>query len=373
MKFNVVLIAVFLFVRIIPAQVNLVPNPSFEQYNRIPEVIGDAPGAIKDWTFASEGGSGDYYHAESPGPDYSTMDNYFGSEAPHSGEAYAGFCVTQTYREFLAAPLKEKLIKGQQYKFTMYISKGDHQDVSYLKEISVMFLSRKWILNNDLVMSLPPQIIFYQDSGFTYHNGWQELTAIYTAQGTEQWIYIGAHQWKCDTCKSVPGTPRIQSPGISGAASMHAHYYVDDVSLTALSETDHISPVITSEVSGDTASFFTIGKVYSFNNIRFATNSSELSGATQPVLDSIVAYLKINPVLTVRISGYTDNVGGDDANQQLSSDRANAVKDYFIAHGIVASRIIANGYGETRPVGDNTTEAGRALNRRVEFIFANMN
>lgn len=338
------------------AQTNLVPNPSFELYNWIPRSIGDAPDAIQNWTFASEGGSGDYYHEKSSGPDYTTIDNYFGSEKPHSGSAYAGFCVTPIYREFLAAPLISKLEKGKKYKFTMYVSKGDHNDVSYLKEISVMFLSRKWILSNDLEMALPPQIIFYQDTGFTFHNGWQELTAIYTAKGTEQWIYIGAHQWRCDTCISVPGTPRTQSPWIYGG-TRQAHYYVDDVSIVEIKEEP-----------SDTTQFVT-GETYAFSNILFETNSALLKEESQPVLDPIVEYLKNHTDVKVEIAGHTDSVGTDSSNYALSVARADAVKKFLADRGIAASRISTRGFGETRPVQSNATENGRAKNRRVEFVF----
>ncbi|MER3330287.1 MAG: OmpA family protein, partial [Candidatus Kapaibacterium sp.] len=62
-----------------------------------------------------------------------------------------------------------------------------------------------------------------------------------------------------------------------------------------------------------------------------------------------------------------DDIGGDEYNKNLSMSRAEAVRDYLIKKGVRSDRLIANGYGEEFPVGDNTTEEGRALNRRVEM------
>jgi outer membrane protein OmpA-like peptidoglycan-associated protein len=70
--------------------------------------------------------------------------------------------------------------------------------------------------------------------------------------------------------------------------------------------------------------------------------------------------------MRIEVGGHTDNVGNDAANQLLSEERANAVRDFLIAHGIEASRVVAKGYGETRPVATNDTDEGRALNRRTE-------
>jgi outer membrane protein OmpA-like peptidoglycan-associated protein len=341
------------------SQQNLVRNPSFENYTHLPQYIGDAPDAITDWHFANEGGSGDYYH-KNAGFAYRVPDNHFGSENPHSGNAYAGFCVTPIYREFLASELTLRLEKGKKYKFTMYISNGDKEDVSYVKEISVLFLSRQWTLENDLQMGLPPQIVFYQDTGFTKSDGWQELTAIYTARGTEQWMYIGAHQWQCDTCASVPGTPRKASPWIFGGDKkvLQAHYYVDDVSIVE----------VTDGPKADTTELKT-GIVYAFNNIHFATNSAVLEKVDQPDLEKILAYLLSHETVSVTVYGHTDSIGTTEDNYKLSVARADAVKKFLMDHGIQEGRISTVGHGETKPVAPNNTAAGRALNRRVEFLF----
>ena len=80
----------------------------------------------------------------------------------------------------------------------------------------------------------------------------------------------------------------------------------------------------------------------------------------------MVAYLQRREEDKVEIAGYTDNVGKAAANLVLSQNRANTVREYLIAKGISADRVTAVGYGMSNPIDDNTTEDGRASNRRIE-------
>ncbi len=76
-----------------------------------------------------------------------------------------------------------------------------------------------------------------------------------------------------------------------------------------------------------------------------------------------------NMDLRVRIEGHTDSVGSNRNNQRLSEGRAKAVRAYLIGQGIDPGRLISAGYGEDRPIEDNGTKEGRAINRRVEFLI----
>lgn len=102
--------------------------------------------------------------------------------------------------------------------------------------------------------------------------------------------------------------------------------------------------------------------------IQFQTGKAIIKSTSNGILNDIVKVMKENPSYLIDINGHTDNVGKAEANQILSEKRANAVKDYLSSHGVDASRIKAKGYGDMIPVETNTTPAGRAKNRRVEFI-----
>jgi len=102
-------------------------------------------------------------------------------------------------------------------------------------------------------------------------------------------------------------------------------------------------------------------------NIFFETNKFQLDPKSQAELDKIIQLLTENPTLKIEISGHTDNVGKPSDNLSLSNNRAKSVVTYLIGKGIVSQRLVAKGYGETKPVAGNTTEEGRAKNRRTEL------
>lgn len=103
------------------------------------------------------------------------------------------------------------------------------------------------------------------------------------------------------------------------------------------------------------------------NNIFFDFNESSLKAESYPELDRLYNFLFDNSEIKVEISGHTDNVGTDEYNQNLSQLRANTVRNYLVNKGISSDRIIAKGYGESKPIATNDTDEGRQLNRRVEF------
>lgn len=102
-------------------------------------------------------------------------------------------------------------------------------------------------------------------------------------------------------------------------------------------------------------------------NVLFNTGSADLLPVSFPELDRLYELLNQLPSIKVEIGGHTDNVGSDSDNQALSEARAKAVQQYLLEKGIPSSRIEYQGYGETKPVADNNTSAGRAENRRTEF------
>jgi OmpA-OmpF porin, OOP family len=101
--------------------------------------------------------------------------------------------------------------------------------------------------------------------------------------------------------------------------------------------------------------------------IAFETGSAAITKAGQKVLASLVAPLKAAGSAKVVIGGYTDSVGDAPTNLRLSRARANSVKVWLTKHGVNAKRLIAKGYGETKPIASNANEAGRRKNRRIEF------
>jgi outer membrane protein OmpA-like peptidoglycan-associated protein len=103
--------------------------------------------------------------------------------------------------------------------------------------------------------------------------------------------------------------------------------------------------------------------------ILFTPGSAKLTGASMPLLKQVAATLNAAKSLTVEVQGHTDDVGSAAKNIRLSKQRADAIRAVLIKGGVAANRLIANGYGPTRPVASNKTAKGREKNRRVEFLI----
>lgn len=115
-----------------------------------------------------------------------------------------------------------------------------------------------------------------------------------------------------------------------------------------------------------------IGKKIILKNIFFETAKFDLKENSKVELDKLVSFLKENPGLKIQIGGHTDNVGNAESNQELSMNRAKAVSNYLVEAEIAATRIKSIGYGASKPIETNDTEAGRAKNRRTEFEIIGM-
>ncbi len=102
--------------------------------------------------------------------------------------------------------------------------------------------------------------------------------------------------------------------------------------------------------------------------IEFESGKAIIKSSSFAILNQIALIMKNNPSYQLQINGHTDNVGSSEKNQVLSEQRAEAVKDYISKKDIESSRMATEGYGDIMPIADNGTKAGRAKNRRVEFI-----
>ena len=108
------------------------------------------------------------------------------------------------------------------------------------------------------------------------------------------------------------------------------------------------------------------------NSVNFDFNKATLTAKAKQNLDKLVPVFKEYADTDIKIYGFTDSKGADDYNLNLSNQRATAVKNYLASKGLVTSRFSVVGLGEAEPIATNDTDAGRSLNRRVEFaILAN--
>lgn len=114
--------------------------------------------------------------------------------------------------------------------------------------------------------------------------------------------------------------------------------------------------------------FIAADKIVILEQVQFQTGKAVIQKVSYPLLDGVAGILVKNTgVKLIQVEGHTDSQGDDESNLKLSQARADSVKAYLVSKGVQAERIVAKGFGETKPVGDNATPAGRQQNRRVEF------
>ncbi len=110
------------------------------------------------------------------------------------------------------------------------------------------------------------------------------------------------------------------------------------------------------------------GRIAILEQVYFKLNKADIEARSFPLLDNVASILKDHPEIgTMRVEGHTDSQGDDASNLKLSQARADAVKAYLVKKGVEAGRLVAEGFGETKPLATNDTVEGRAKNRRVEF------
>lgn len=166
-----------------------------------------------------------------------------------------------------------------------------------------------------------------------------------------------------DKCPDVPGLARYQGCPIPDTDGDGVNDEEDKCINEKGPASNYGCPVISPDI---------IKRVeVAAKNVFFATASDKLLKQSNKRLDDVVTILNENPTFKVQIDGHTDEQGKDEYNLDLSNRRAASVKAYLVSKGIAESRLSSTGYGETKPIADNKTAKGRALNRRVEMALSN--
>jgi OOP family OmpA-OmpF porin len=169
-----------------------------------------------------------------------------------------------------------------------------------------------------------------------------------------------------DSADNCPGTASGVAVDSSGCEIFVAAAKPKDSDNDGVADLKDKCPNTKPGVNVDTAGC-ELRKSFVLKGVNFITGSDEITAASRSVLDEVAKTLIKNGDISVEVAGYTDDRGEWDFNQSLSQKRAESVKAYLRSAGVAANRMKAKGYGEAKPIGDNSTSAGRAINRRVEL------
>ncbi|MEO6584051.1 MAG: OmpA family protein [Ferruginibacter sp.] len=166
-----------------------------------------------------------------------------------------------------------------------------------------------------------------------------------------------------DKCPTVAGTAKYEGCPVPDTDGDGVNDELDKCPTRAGTAENQGCPVIAKEV---------IEKInFAARNVFFSTASYKLLPKSFASLKGVANLMKADNSLMLDIDGHTDSQGSDEYNHTLSHDRAASVKDYLISQGVEESRLKSTGFGETKPVADNSTAAGRAKNRRTEMTVRN--
>ena len=155
-------------------------------------------------------------------------------------------------------------------------------------------------------------------------------------------------------------TARIVGAGIGAAAGGYVGYRMDEQIREIEEVTTGTGVNVGQTPNGD-------GILVTFPDVTFATNQATISPSLRNVLDGVAQSMVNYPNSLIDVMGHTDSTGSDQYNLNLSRQRAESVANYLASRGVARARMETIGYGEQYPVADNTSESGRAQNRRVEI------
>ncbi|MFT3885736.1 MAG: OmpA family protein [Flavobacteriales bacterium] len=328
----------------------------------------------------------------------------------------------QNYSEYMQIDLGSALTAGQQYDvlYRVKLANGSDRAVSGL---GAYFCAAPLAYKHRHFLAEKPQV-----STSTVVNdkqNWTEVKGTFTADGTEKVMVIGAFPAagmektkviqgadnqrayyyidgvsvvihpepdtdgdgipdKDDRCPEVAGLAALQGcpdrdgdgitdaldacPDQAGPASMQGCPDTDGDGIADNVDKCPTVPGVASmrgcpEVKEETKKLF----ARALTGIKFETGKSTIKKESYGILDQVVKVMQENPSYDLEIHGHTDSQGDDAKNMKLSEDRAAAVRTYLENKGVAAKHLKSFGHGETMPVADNNTAAGRAQNRRVEF------
>jgi len=322
--------------------------------------------AIKGWWQASEG-TPDYFNTCSTKA--GVPHNTFGSQPAKEGEAYAGLVLfsysnSTTYREYIQTKLSRPLNAGEMVCIELYISAAEK--CSYVADGLGVVLSkekikhiRKGVIAGQTLAMSNPRLNMLDDT-----ESWNLLSDVYVAKGGEEYITIG--NFKTD--KDLKIIKRTEDLG-KNANTNWAYVYLDNVSVKPVKEKAECSceNEILAGMVADPPLQLSEYKKIKLDDILFDFDKDVLTSEANKQLEEVYKLLKKNRAMYMEISGHTDIVGPDGYNFDLSKRRAQRVISHLSAKGIATERLKIAYFGSTQPIMENSTDTGRAQNRRVEF------
>jgi OmpA-OmpF porin, OOP family len=337
---------------------NIVPNPGFERLATAPIgwfYKGSHFSEVMKYWYSVTTSSPDIYGPQVKVPS-DWAEKGFGKQTAHGGKNMIGLtlygCVNGKphCREYVQIQLAEPLVVGQWYYaefWTIHMTKS-----MQINNLGLLFTKEKLERKTDEILLFKPQIA--APKPIASLGKWMKVSGKFKAREDAEYLCLG----NFSDDKNTLAQPS-QSNGYN-----YAYYYLDDILVKKIPPYTNV-PVPADDL---TKIPINVGDTIRLKNIFFEFDKDELLPRSFVELDKLCKILTKYPKMKIEIIGHTDSHGEEGYNLDLSNRRANAVVTYLVEHKIVAERLRFKGEGELNPTDSNTSETGRANNRRVEFI-----
>ncbi|MGB3870155.1 MAG: OmpA family protein [Flavobacteriales bacterium] len=359
---------------------NLVPNPGFEEFKRVPCVWTQQARKFNEevmvsWSSPTET-TPDLFTTQADADCWThPAKRTDGKASPRGGTAMAGIKIwgkgnTPTFwHEYLQVPLPEALEAGTRYVVECWALRANFSEQAS-NNIGLYLSSVPVKTRDNLPLYYTPHV---NADEMVKGTRWKKVSGVIEAKGDERYLLIGNFYSDEATLHEQ------QERGERGA-----YYFIDDVNVRIAPLGADVTPrpkestppapkvivadhASTKDVELPRVEPPPVGKSIRLDNIGFEFAKATLTPESTKELDQLADMMIDYPNMRIEVEGHTDDIGSDASNLTLSRDRAQAVVDFLRNRKVEKERITSKGYGETKPLVPNDSEANRALNRRVEF------
>lgn len=366
-------IVLFLFslfsLRELCAQVNLVPNPSFENFDSVTtfDKISNFK-LVRNWYNPVIKTTPDFYHLFEQKRKSNLPKNRLGTQFPRTGLSYVGIIPeSDKWYEYIGVKLNLPLEKDKLYKVSLFTALGIDCTIATNEldfTLTTKKLKRFFLFSNYIHLANRNEI----NSVISNKIKWIEVSKCFKAIGNEQYLTIGCfNSSKIEYLKINDKHPGVES-----------YYYIDDVSVIEVKDSCECMP-LKDTLPQKNMDTLTIKEIEDKHRtgiwrdtviipvLEFDVNSAMLDLKYYEGLDFIIANLDMNHLKSIEIGGHTDSSGIENKNVLLSEQRAKSVFDYFSSKGIPKEKMKYHGFGSSIPIKPNNSEVNKEHNRRVEI------
>lgn len=361
---------------------NLVSNPGFEEVTDDPCRWCQDPNSfwekVPSW-YSPTQTTPDLFSINTPTSCWSNPNRHNeGNQFPHFGDRMAGLKTygkggTDTFwHEYVAVELDSALEVGTKYYAEVWVAHSERSDFA-TNNIGMLF-SDTLIKTRDRMPIISTPQVNSEDIVESGWSSWKKIKGVFVASKPFRYVMIG--NFYDDKYTRVKKRPKGEAGG---------YYYVDDIEVRRALPTEKVTPqpsrakapppkkmikidktVSTEEVNLDSIAYRK-GNTILLDNIFFEFDKATLLPESKEELNGLHDIMYDYPYMKIEILGHTDDIGSDEYNQKLSRERAKSVVDYLVEAGISEDRLKYRGYGSSKPLVPNDSDAARQINRRVEF------